>query len=65
MIYRVFKNGVEIAKSKTIPASEIFNSYGRYQTSWKYRLPAGKDSIISPKTQSRKKYGVNYSEKKI
>ena len=44
MIYRVFKNGVEIAKSKTIPASEIFNSYGRYETSWKYRLPQGKDS---------------------
>lgn len=44
MIYHVFKNGVEIAKSKTLQAEEIFNSYGRYQTSWKYRLPQGKDS---------------------
>ncbi|KKS97656.1 MAG: hypothetical protein UV73_C0006G0010 [Candidatus Gottesmanbacteria bacterium GW2011_GWA2_43_14] len=44
MVYHVEKNGVEILKSLPLKAEEITGSYGRYQTSWKYRIPTGAES---------------------
>lgn len=44
MLYRVYKDGVQIDNSNTIKADEITDAYGLYKTDWVYRIPAGPES---------------------